>query len=125
MLGDRLNPRKTDLHRWRESFAEKLRGYGIEAEASRQATRGVLRNADPLWRFKTRNEGRLQEIPAPEKRGKQAVLSRKAALEAWGRIADALSASETADDRKLAADIRGFVHRQPVVQAVLRQRQRD
>jgi hypothetical protein len=31
MLGDRLNPRKADLHRWRETFAEKLRGYGIEA----------------------------------------------------------------------------------------------
>lgn len=24
--GKRLNPRKTDLHRWREIFAEKLRG---------------------------------------------------------------------------------------------------
>jgi len=39
--GLRLNPRKADLHRWRETFAEKLRGHGIEAEASRQATRGA------------------------------------------------------------------------------------
>ncbi len=35
--GKRLNPRKTDLHRWRETFAEKLRGWGVEAEATRQA----------------------------------------------------------------------------------------
>ena len=39
--GKRLNPRKADLHRWRETFAEKLRGWGIEAEATRQATRGA------------------------------------------------------------------------------------
>ena len=26
--GKRLNPRKTDLHRWRETFAEKLRERG-------------------------------------------------------------------------------------------------
>ena len=32
--GKRLNPRKADLQRWRETFAEKLRGWGIEAEAT-------------------------------------------------------------------------------------------
>ena len=34
--GERLNPRKADLQRWRETFAEKLRGWGIDAEATRQ-----------------------------------------------------------------------------------------
>jgi hypothetical protein len=34
--GRRLNPRKPDLHRWRERLAEALRGYGIEAAATRQ-----------------------------------------------------------------------------------------
>jgi len=29
--GRRLNPRKTDLHRWRETFAEKLCELGIDA----------------------------------------------------------------------------------------------
>ena len=42
--GSRLNPRKADLHRWRETFAEKLRGWGVDAEATRQSTRGQLRN---------------------------------------------------------------------------------
>lgn len=38
--GKRLNPRKTDLHRWRETFATKLRGCGIAAEATRKAMCG-------------------------------------------------------------------------------------
>lgn len=36
IFGKRLNPRKVDLHRWRETFAEKLRGWGIDAEATRR-----------------------------------------------------------------------------------------
>jgi hypothetical protein len=46
--GKRLNPRKADLHRWRETFAEKLRELGIDAEATRQATRGNNRSYDPF-----------------------------------------------------------------------------
>ena len=46
--GKRLNPRKTDLHRWRETFAEKLRELGVEAEATRQATRGANRRDELL-----------------------------------------------------------------------------
>ena len=59
------------------------------------------------------------------KTGQVARLSRSAAIEAWGRIADALASSEVADDRKLAAQIRGFVRQQPVVQVLLKQRQRE
>jgi hypothetical protein len=50
--GERLNPRKVDLHRWRETFAERLREWGIDAEASRQAVRGAVRNYPGLWRKK-------------------------------------------------------------------------
>lgn len=42
-----------------------------------------------------------------------------------GRIAAALASSESADERHLAHEIRGFVQRQPVVQAALKQRQRE
>ena len=125
MLGDRLNPRKADLHRWRETFAAKLRGHGIEAEASRQATRGVTRNFDPTWRVKARDEGRLRETKEDDKTGRQARLSRGEALHAWSRIAEALVSSELVEDRHLAAEIRGFVRRLPVIQEVLRQRQRE
>ena len=50
--GKRLNPRKADLHRWRETFADKLRGWGVEAEATRQATRGEQRRYATLWQVK-------------------------------------------------------------------------
>ncbi len=50
--GRRLNPRKADLHRWREVFAEKLRGWGIDAEATRQATRGATRTRRNLFRMR-------------------------------------------------------------------------
>ena len=53
----RLNPRKADLHRWREMFAEKLQGRGIDAEATRQASRGVDRNYPSLWRKKAAEGG--------------------------------------------------------------------
>ena len=65
--GKRLNPRKADLHRWRETFAEKLRGWGIDAEATRQASRGVDRNYPSLWRKKAAEEGRERK-PRPERK---------------------------------------------------------
>lgn len=40
--GERLNPRMTDLHCWRETFPERLRGQGSGAEATRQAMVGLL-----------------------------------------------------------------------------------
>src|SRR5450432_4717042 len=67
--GKRLNPRKADLQRWRETFAEKLRGWGVEAEASRQATRGQTRNYEPIWRVKAGAEGRLKTDRASERSG--------------------------------------------------------
>ncbi|MDO9032834.1 MAG: conjugal transfer protein TraS, partial [Hydrogenophaga sp.] len=59
--GRRLNPRKADLQRWRETFAEKLRGYGVEAEATRQATRGRNVSHPDLWRLKAKADGRLRK----------------------------------------------------------------
>ena len=47
--GKRLNPREEDLRRWREIFAERLRGWGIEAEASSQAVRGSRHRFERVW----------------------------------------------------------------------------
>ena len=103
--GKRLHPCKADLHRWRETFAEKLREWGIDAEATRQATRGVTRNYSPLWRQKARGDGR-ERHPRPEnKGGTRADASRAEARAAWLRIADALATSTVESDRKLAAGI--------------------
>jgi len=109
MRGERLSPRKADLHRWRETFAEKLRGWGIDAEATRQATRGANRHFDPLWRLKARAEGRLRSAGSPVKDGEAYHASRRGAVEAWSHLMDALEASPLPDDRQLAAGIARFV----------------
>ena len=56
--GRRLNPRKAVLRRWRESFAERLRERGVEAEASPQIARGGHRRTERLWQRKARDRGR-------------------------------------------------------------------
>ena len=63
--GKRLNPRKADLHRWRETFAEKLRGHGIEAEATRQAHAGAQPQLRPPVAAESPRRGSL----APRRRG--------------------------------------------------------
>ena len=123
--GKRLNPRKTDLHRWRETFAEKLRGWGVEAEATRQATRGEIRNFDPIWRVKAQGEGRLRQTGAETKSVQRHWDSRAEAMKGWAHIIQALLASERSDDRALAARVAGFVREAPFVREAMRQRQQQ
>jgi hypothetical protein len=107
--GGRLNPRKADLHRWRETFAERLREWGVDAEATRQATRGVVRNYPDLWRKKAAEEGREREARPERKTGGAAAASRKSAGQAWANIAAALRVSPTPSDQRLALEIERFV----------------
>jgi hypothetical protein len=111
--GKRLNPRKADLHRWREAFAEKLRGHGIEAEATRQATRGRSRNYEPLWRLKAREDGRLRTSRAGTKTGAQARTARAEAVEAWMQVGRALAMSGDAANLDLALSIAKFIKEMP------------
>ena len=94
--GKRLNPRKADLQRWRETFAERLRGWGIEAEFSRQATRGQVRNYEPLWRVKAAERGSLIAERPNTKTSPQSKRSRQNAVFAWVQITQALADSEAA-----------------------------
>jgi hypothetical protein len=111
--GKRLNPRKADLHRWRETFAEKLRGYGVEAEATRQATRGRSRNYDPLWRLKAREDGRLRTTRPGTKSAGRAIATRAEAVEAWRQLGQALAMSGDVADRHLAKSIAAFLRDMP------------
>ena len=106
--GKRLNPRKTDLHRWRETFAAKLRERGIEAEATRQATRGAARRYPALWQVKAREESRLLKSPALARKCALAEASRDAARAAWRELAAALSTTGSEADRQLARSIEAF-----------------
>jgi hypothetical protein len=112
--GKRLNPRKADLHRWRETFAEKLRDYGVQADATRQITRGELHPQRELWHTWARDEGRLrQALPGPEptKHGAPPKLP----VEAWSRIARALKESPEAEDRELGRAVGDLINRMPAV----------
>ena len=111
--GKRLNPRKADMHRWRETFAEKLRGMGIDAEATRQASRGNMRNYEPLWPVKAGQDGRLLTARGRFKGSPASVASRPEAVEAWGHIAKALAASADASDHGLAQAVAGLVRELP------------
>jgi len=125
MDGSRLNPRKTDLHRWRETFAERLRELGIEAEASRQATRGEGRRSQDLWRLKAKEDGRLSNEAPASKAGDAYAKSRSNALVAWANIFVALRKSDRPEDQDLAARIAGFVKDSTYGRQVQRNRQRD
>jgi hypothetical protein len=118
MHGQRLNPRKADLHRWRETFAERLREWGVDAEATRQATRGEYRNRDALWRIKAGEEGRLQSRRPQAKSGASTWLSRQESLDAWRQIALALANSDSRDDQMLAKQIAEFVKDMPMMRRV-------
>ena len=119
--GKRLNPRKEDLRRWRETFAERLRGWGIEAEATSQATRGTRHRNEWVWERKT-TQPRVQRAPKAEPlpRG-----TRKHALQAWVEITRALAASPDSSDRQLAQSINQYLGRMPAVQAIVRERARQ
>ena len=114
--GKRLNPRKADLHRWRETFAEKLRDRGVEAEATRQATWGRSRNYDPLWRIKAREDGRLRASRPTTKQSASTMATRAAAVDAWREIARALAEFGDKSDRDLAqSTISRYVGEKPLL----------
>lgn len=113
--GQRLNPRKADLRRWREVFAEKLRERGIEAEASPQVTRGGNRRTERLWHRKARDEGRERGPREGEQAPVNMTRSRRQAAQAWCEIAKALVSSPDTEDRKLAQSIVQYARHLPGV----------
>lgn len=111
--GSRLNPRKEDLRRWREAFAERLRGLGIEAEASSQAVRGSRHHDERVWsRKKVRGTTAVDKQRPP-----RMSPSHRRAGEAWVQIAQALAASQELTDRDLSGAILRYVRDMPVVRA--------
>ncbi|MEZ5663164.1 MAG: conjugal transfer protein TraS [Burkholderiaceae bacterium] len=109
MLGKRLNPRKADLQRWRETFAEKLRGYGVDAEATRQATRGRSTSYPDIWQLKAQEGGRLREARFDGSSGEKSRAWMEGVVRGWQHIGQALAQSSDPRDVRLAASIAGFV----------------
>ena len=100
--GVRLNPRKADLQRWREGFAEALREHSIEATT----TSRIHRTTHERWT--------VRHLPEPSKKGE--TLERlKRTTRRQGRVQEvmcnyeqvvrALARSDRGEDRQLAADL--------------------
>src|SRR5471032_1959085 len=123
--GQRLNPRKGDLQRWRETFAEKLRDRGIQAEATRQFTRGANRSHDALWRIKAKDADRFRKVGADVKTGKTYELSRREAITAWAHGGVALEHSDAPWDQSLAKDARRFLSESAYFKEADNRRQRE
>lgn len=109
MDGVRLNPRKADLQRWRERFAYELRERGVEAEATRRASRLHQERINKPWAV-TRLEERgevTNSVPThvDTKRVEKWKDTEKRAASSYDRIIEALHRSSDAADRVLAKEL--------------------
>ena len=131
--GSRFNPRKADLHHWRESFAHELRQRGVAAEATPRRARGHVqkrvRSSARHLEARTAGQGkglditRLTEQRAaefarsaePERRPEDvAALGRQKFIRgAYAQAAAALAATGKEDDLELANDVASFVAAMP------------
>ncbi|KQX24216.1 MULTISPECIES: relaxase/mobilization nuclease domain-containing protein [unclassified Sphingomonas] len=131
--GARFNPRKADLHHWRESFAHELRQRGVAAEATPRRARGHVqkRVRSPAHHLEARTAGQGRDLDLnrlieeraqafarsknPERRVEDVLaLGRQKQIRgAYADAAAALAATGKAEDRALAEDIAGFVADMP------------
>lgn len=122
-LEARLSPRKDDLFRWRQGFADKLRLNGIDAAASERrhrfnftkADNGVIRQiADKTTRVPLVVAAQDQQIKQAVKEKKRptnpalnkANYNKEVALTAWQAVANNY---EAAGDVVMAAKVREFM----------------
>ncbi len=103
--GIRLNPRKADIQRWREGFAEALREQGIDATTTSRLHRTtherwtIRRGVDPITKAK-QIDRRLRATPVPP--------VQREVMQNYGRVMKALAGSAHGEDRRLAADLVGY-----------------
>jgi hypothetical protein len=114
--GKRLDPRKADLHRWREVFAQALRDRGIAADATHRMVRGTVKNAEPIYAARARSAGTLQHEHPLHGRVTVKPETMERSLLAWGHIHATLASSPDEADRALAQEVRAFVERMPMVE---------
>ncbi|MEY8828553.1 relaxase/mobilization nuclease domain-containing protein [Sedimentitalea sp. XS_ASV28] len=127
--GQKLSLRKADLQRLRDTFAEKLRTRGIEAESTPRHARGVTRRGEftPVYKIRQRggkpladarkmrqvrrdledNGGRL-----PQKAWDDALIARRNRVMAtYDQAATILAGSTDPRDRDLARETKRFAAR--------------
>lgn len=123
--GTRLNPRKADLQRWREQFAEVLRERGIAANATPRTARAAARRPEKqAVQHMRKRESALATATThglPNK-FQDSFSAQKRVVHAYGQIARALAKSESGD-RQLALDITRYVAQMPVFSALRKRAQ--
>ncbi|HMS82656.1 MAG TPA: relaxase/mobilization nuclease domain-containing protein [Nitrospira sp.] len=100
--GCRLNPRKADLHRWREGFAEALREHGIEATT----TSRIHRTTHERWKVRHLHDDRKQATVVDRlKRQTPMPTRQREVMNHYKQVMKTLARSERGDDRQLAVDL--------------------
>ncbi|MGE0642373.1 MAG: hypothetical protein AB7P24_01755 [Nitrospira sp.] len=100
--GVRLNPRKPDLQRWRERFAEALREHGIEATT----TSRIHRTTHERWKVQHLHD-RTTQAKVLDRQQRLTRLPRKQreVIHHYEQVMKTLARSERGEDRQLAADL--------------------
>ncbi len=120
--GFRLNPRKADLHRWREGFAEALREHGIEATT----TSRIHRTTHERWK--------VRHLPEPSKKGgtleRLKLNSRRQGraqevMRNYEQVMRTLARSDRGEDRQLAADLVSYLGARGRTRETEKQRGKD
>ena len=107
--GIRINPRKDDLRRWRERFAERLREHGVEAEATTRSERfqPIPGKRQAVYHQLTGRRVEASDV-SPARKSKKAMdlsASHKDALKSYSDVARVLAGSTAEADRDLAVAI--------------------
>ena len=100
--GSRLNPRKADLQRWREGFAEALREHGIEATT----TSRIHRTAHERWKVQHLHD-RTTNAKVLDRQQRHTHLPRKQreVMHHYQQVLKTLAQSDQGEDRQLAVDL--------------------
>ena len=135
----RFDPRREDLFRFREAFAEALRSRGVEAEATPRYTRGQGRAGTSMaltqLRARIRSGASRQPTEADLRQAREAmqVALGKAqqpvfvlrTRERWQETkqryeaaAERLDRSVDREDRKLARDVRQFIKERAIIETI-------
>ncbi|WP_343666718.1 relaxase/mobilization nuclease domain-containing protein [Paraburkholderia tropica] len=115
--GRRLNPRRKDLQRWRERFAEQLREHGVDANATPRRARGVTQRypKPAVVHMIARGEVPRYWKPMPADAQRDAGwVAHGGVFAAWREMAYAMARSRAREDRAMAVEMAYFVGGMPV-----------
>ena len=120
--GVRLNPRKADLQRWREGFAEALREHGIEATT----TSRIHRTTQERWTVQHLHDRTIEaNVLDRQKRVTHMPRKQREVMQHYEQVLRTLARSDRGEDRQLAADLVRYLGERGRSQETDRERGKD